>query len=206
MNQHTRLPTPPTNQQMTIRQFLAFTRTRPDGERWELIEGAAVLSPSPTDFHQIVVANITTFLMNEKTRGGARWLPMPGIGTEVPISPNSLPQPDVFVKECGPTGKHLTDDALVIFEVLSRSNTKADREWRRQVYASVPNCQHYVTVSMTAAEVTAYDRATQWQARRVQGLENELTLPALEVTIPLATIYKYVPIGSAKTPQRRRKR
>jgi hypothetical protein len=55
-------------QQMTIDEFLAFTETRPDEERWELIEGRPVLNPSPIDFHQIVVANIVTFLMQKKCR------------------------------------------------------------------------------------------------------------------------------------------
>ena len=36
-------------QQLTIEEFLAFTDTRPEGERWELIEGVAVLDPSPVD-------------------------------------------------------------------------------------------------------------------------------------------------------------
>ena len=47
-----------------------------------------------------------------------------------------------------------TEDAPVIFEVLARANTKADQEWRRRVYSSVRNCQHYVTVSLKAADVT----------------------------------------------------
>ena len=33
-------------QQMTIEEFLAFTDTRPEEERWELIEGVPVLNPS----------------------------------------------------------------------------------------------------------------------------------------------------------------
>jgi hypothetical protein len=37
-------PIPP----MTIEEFLEFTDTRPDGEKRELIEGVAVLSPSRT--------------------------------------------------------------------------------------------------------------------------------------------------------------
>jgi hypothetical protein len=36
-------------QQMTIEEFLAFTDTRPEEERWELVEGVAVLNPSPID-------------------------------------------------------------------------------------------------------------------------------------------------------------
>ena len=181
--------------QLTIEEFLAFTDTRPDGERWELIEGVAVLNPSPVDHHQMVVANIVTYLMNHKQQTGASWLPMPGVGTRVPVSPRSLPQPDVFVKEEPMTGSPVTDDALVLFEVLSRSNTKADQAWRRKVYASVPNCRHYVTVSLKAVEVDAYDRDTGWKKRAVTDLTNALDLPALGLSIPLADIYRWTPLG-----------
>ena len=182
-------------QQLTIEEFLAFTDSRPDGERWELIEGVAIMNPSPVDYHQVVVANIVTYLMVHKQRTGAAWLPMPGIGTRVPISPNSLPQPDVFVKAGAPTGSPVTDDALVLFEVLSRSNTKADQAWRRKVYASVPNCQHYITVSLKAVEVVAYERDTSWEKRSVSSLGDGLDLPALGLSIPLATIYRWTPLG-----------
>jgi Uma2 family endonuclease len=182
-------------QQMTIEEFLAFTDTRPDEERWELIEGVAIMNPSPVDYHQLVVANIVTYLMVHKRQSGATWLPMPGVGTRVPISPRSLPQPDVFVKETAATGSPMTDDALVLFEVLSRSNTKADQAWRRKVYASVPNCQHYVTVSIKAVEVDAYDRDSSWKRRTVTSLADGLALPALGLSIPLADIYRWTPLG-----------
>ena len=189
-------PMPEPHDQMTIREFLAFTKSRPDEERWELIEGVPVLNASPVNVHQIIVLNISNVLMNGKARTGALWVPSLGIGTLVPISPRSLPQPDLFVQEGPATWEHTTGDALVIFEVLSRSNTKADRDWRRRVYASVPNCQHYVTVSMKSPEVTAFDRATDWKTRPLKGLAASLDLTALGLAIPLADIYRYTPLGA----------
>lgn len=189
------IPKFPPEQQLTIEEFLAFTATRPSGERWELIEGVAIMSPSPTEWHQTVTANIVTWLMNHKRDQGASWLPIPGVGTRVPVSPNSLPQPDVFVKAGPASDSHVTDDALVLFEVLSRGNTKADQAWRRKVYASVPNCQHYFTLSLKRAEAVAYDRATQWKASSVKGLDQALVLGTLGVELPLADIYRYTPIG-----------
>ena len=181
--------------QMTIEEFLAFTDTRPDEERWELIEGVPVMSPSPVDDHQMVASNIVAYLIAYKRQTGASWYPMLGVGTRVPISPRSLPQPDVFVKETPTTGSPVTDDALVLFEVLSRSNTKKDQDWRRKVYASVPNCQHYATVSLKALEVVAYDRDTAWQKRTVTGIREALALPALGVSIPLADIYLWTSLA-----------
>jgi Uma2 family endonuclease len=181
--------------QMTVEEFLAFADTRPQEERWELIEGVPVLSPSPVEFHQVIAGNILSFLLVEKRRTGASWLPMIGVGTRVPISPRSLPRPDVFVKTGPATDRPETSDAVVIFEVLSRSNSKRDQAWRRRVYASVPNCQHYVTVSMKAAEATVFDRTTGWLERPVKGLAT-MDLPAIGVRMPLAEMYCYTPLGA----------
>ena len=182
-------------QQMTIEEFLAFTDTRPRGERWELIEGVPIMDPSPIGHHQMIVANISGFLWRFKYERHASWFPIPGTGTRVPASRHCLPQPDVMVLECPPTASPVSEEALVLFEVLSRSNTKADQAWRRKIYASVPNCQHYVTVSLKAVEVTAYDRASRWKGRSFTRIAESITLPALGVSIPLSDIYRWTPLG-----------
>jgi len=192
MSAHARLAP---EQQMTIEEFLAFTDTRPDEERWELIEGMPVLNPSPIDYHQMVVANIVAFLIRIKVEAGASWFPLIGTGTRVPASANSLPQPDIMVKEHALSGTPVSDDALVLVEVLSRSDTKADQAWRRRVYASVPNCRHYVTVSLKAVEVDAYDRDNAWGRRTSTDLADALDLPALGLSMPLADIYRWTPLG-----------
>jgi Uma2 family endonuclease len=180
---------------MTIEEFLAFTDTRPRGERWELIEGVPVINPSPIGHHQMIVANITGFLWRFKNERYASWFPIPGTGTRVPASRHGLPQPDVMVLEHPPTASPVSDEALVLFEVLSRSNSKADQTWRRKVYASVPNCQHSVTVSLKAVEVAVYDRASRWKGRNFTSLAKSVTLPALGVSIPLSDIYRWTPLG-----------
>lgn len=182
---------------LTIEEFLAFTASRPQEERWELVEGVPVLNPSPIGIHQMVAANIVSFLLARKRAIAASWTPLLGIGVRVPVSPNSLPQPDVYVLEGGVPDTHVTEDALVIFEVLSRSNTRADQEWRRKVYASVPNCQHYVTVLLSRPEVVAFDRENEWQRRSVTDLAASLSLPALGLALPLEEIYRYTPLAGA---------
>jgi len=182
-------------EQMTVEEFLAFQQARPSGERWELIEGVAVMSPSATLWHQTITGNILTDLVNHKIAHGSAWMPAIGVNTIVPISPRSLPQPDVFVRSAqAARDSNITDDAVVIFEVLSRSNKRADRDWRRRAYSSVPNCQHYVTISHKAPEVVRYDRENGWQIALTKGLKADLELPAIGVTIPLTTIYRWTPI------------
>ena len=182
------------DQRLTPEEFLDMLEERPDGERWELIEGVAIMNPSPTDWHQRIVLNVAGALDTAKLSQGAPWTAILGIGTRVPVSPNSLPQPDLFVKEGPTTGAPVTDDAIALFEVLSKSNTKADQAWRKRVYASIPNCQHYVTVSTKSAEVVRYDRADGWKGEHLNELDASLDLPAIDVPIPLRDIYRWTPI------------
>jgi Uma2 family endonuclease len=189
---------PPGESRLSIDEFLAFTESRPDEERWELIEGLPVLSPSPTDYHQMIVANITHVLMLQQERTHAPWFVMPGTGTRVPLSKRSLPRPDVFVKEEPPSGSAVTNEAIVIFEILSRSNARKDQAWRRRVYASVPNCQHYVTVSLKSVLVTAFDRATNWHERRIVGLRASLELPAIGASLRLSQVYRATALAQSR--------
>ncbi len=179
--------------QMTIPQFLAFAEMRPNGEKWELVEGVPVLSPSPTDWHQYILMNLSGYLHALGRARKARWIVLPGIGTRVPVSPNSLPQPDVMVMEhgLGTEPSPTTSEALVIFEILSKSNTRTDRAWRQRVYASVPNCRHYVTISQRIAEIERFDRDAGWAATSIVGLAAHLKLPALgaDIAVPLLEIY-----------------
>ena len=179
---------------MTIEQFLEFYDEQPDG-KWELIEGVPTLAASPTDYHQMIVGNLIVALASARDKQGAAWEAMPGVGTRVPISPRSLPEPDLMVKGEPPIGAHTSSEALVLFEILSQSNRKADREWRHRVYSSVPNCQHYVTVSQSRALVTRHDRASDWKGIEIKGLDGTLDLSALRASIPLTVIYRGTPVA-----------
>ena len=179
--------------QMTIEEFLAFTDTRPDDEKWELIEGQPVLNATPSDFHQLIVTNLIVELTLIRRSTNASWLVLPGVGARVPVSPRSLPEPDVMVKAQPGTGKSVSDEALVLFEVLSPSNNPPDQAWRRKVYSSIPNLQHYVTVAQKSVIVTRHDRGNNWQPVPIDDIEATLDLPALGGTIPLRVIYRDTP-------------
>ena len=180
--------------QMTVEEFLAFMDQRPDGERWELIEGVAIMNASPTDWHQTICLNIGGELRTIKAATNATWSPILDIGTRIPAAPHSLPRPDIIVKAGAMTGKPFSDDALVLFEILSKSNSKADRAWRKRVYTSIPNCQHYVTVSTKTAEIIRHDRAGGWTGTTLSGLDATLVLPTITAQIPLRDIYRWTPI------------
>lgn len=186
------------HQQLTIEEFLAFTDERPDEEHWELIEGVAVLNASPTYWHQIIATNIAICLGNIRRAQKAKWRPLQGIGTRVPASPRSLPQPDVMVMERSAGDSAVAEEALVLFEILSKSNTRTDQAWRRRVYSSVPNCQHYVVVDQYRPRIVRYDRASGWDNVEYGALGLSLELPALSADLPLAEIYDGVDLAGSQ--------
>jgi hypothetical protein len=48
--------------QITMTQFHAFRESRPDFEKWELIDGVALRKDRPTVIHQRVVSNLQRLL------------------------------------------------------------------------------------------------------------------------------------------------
>ena len=113
-------------ERMSFDDFMAFARERPDGERWELVDGLPVLNASPTDFHQVIVVNLTTALMNAKARRSADWIALPGHTVRV-LSEGWAPNPDVVVRSDRLTGQVFTAEPIIAFEVASPSNRRADR-------------------------------------------------------------------------------
>ena len=44
---------------MTVKEYFAFTDTRPDNEKWELIDGEPILNASPSGCINGIVGNLT---------------------------------------------------------------------------------------------------------------------------------------------------
>src|SRR5262249_1865862 len=56
-------PAPALSGTMDVDEFMAFLETRPKGERWDLIEGIAVMMAAPTAVHQRIAHNLCKLLL-----------------------------------------------------------------------------------------------------------------------------------------------
>ncbi|MBV1693348.1 MAG: Uma2 family endonuclease [Hyphomicrobiales bacterium] len=187
---------------MTVEEFLAFTDSRPDEERWELIEGVPVLNASPTNYHQMICDNVVRYLMNHAEAHDCAWVALSGTGMRVPASPHSLPWPDIQVLPEIPIGDAtpVAEDAVFIFDVLSKSDRAGTIAWKRRAYASIASCRHVVTIAQATCLVVRYDRDDDWAGHRITAIGDDLELPALALAIPLQRIYRGIPL---KPPSRR---
>ncbi len=183
---------------MSVEEFYAFTDTRPDNEKWELIEGEPLLNASPSRSHQRIINNLTFLLATLDRAPGASWEVLPGLG--VRVSDTSRPEPDVLIL---PRRGRSTDpqerdrsDVVVAFEVLSPSTEERDLRWKRTAYTSLPSLTHYVVIAQDdAVDIVVFARAAGFAERRLRSLGDSLEIPALGISLPLAEIYRDTGLG-----------
>jgi Uma2 family endonuclease len=178
------------NGPMTIEDFYAFTDTRPDEEKWELIDGEPVLNAAPAYVHQQIVGNLLYVLGALRRAKSRTWMAIPGIG--IRLSNTKRPEPDVLIRpRSAPTTEPIgrdCDDVIVAFEVLSPSTRDRDLRWKRSAYAELPSLTHYVVIAQDA--VVVFSRAAGFADRRLRELNESAEFPELDISLSLADIYR----------------
>ena len=118
-----------------------------DGNRYEVIDGELLVTPSPRATHQRAVTELLVRLFP--------YVEAAKIG-EVMTSPadiefreDTLVQPDVFVAPLTPAGRKVRDwrdikNLLLAVEVLSPSTARADRQVKRRLYQEGPVSEYWI--------------------------------------------------------------
>jgi Uma2 family endonuclease len=81
---------------------------------------------------------------------------------------------------------------IAIFEVLSPSTSDFDRSEKFFHYRRIESLREYVLVHINRPFIEHYSLAKpkQWMLQEIEGIESELNLPALSISIPLKEIYR----------------
>jgi Uma2 family endonuclease len=177
---------------MTVKEFYAFTDTRPDDEKWELIDGEPILNASPSPVHQWIVRNILIALGNRERELKASWAILPGLG--IRVSRTNRPEPDLLIMPraafSADPAQRDTGEMIAAFEILSPSTADRDLRWKRTAYTSLPSLTHYIVVAQDAVDVVVFARDTGFAERRYRSLSDTIELPALGILLPLSEIYR----------------
>src|SRR6266568_391373 len=80
-----------------VAEFLGFLKFRPDEERWQLVEGTAIMMNPPTLAHQVIAMNLSQLLIRALERKRLDLLVVNEAGVRVPRVADFLPRPDVVV-------------------------------------------------------------------------------------------------------------
>ena len=118
---------------LTYQDFLTFPD---DGNRYEIIDGARYMTPSPTPRHQRALRDLGIALINfttERNLGEVLFAPI-----DVVLSESNVVEPDlVFIRKDRKdiiTDKFISGPPDLIVEVLSKSTRKTDLRAKMRLY------------------------------------------------------------------------
>lgn len=153
-----------------------------DGNRYELIDGILVVTPSPSHLHQRAALRLS-HLLDDASRGtGLEALAAP---FDVDLAIDTRFVPDVLVAveaEIGP--KRLETAPLLIVEILSPSTRRYDLALKRLAYAEF-GVRHYWVVDPLAPSLVAYrlEEGEYAEVGRANGPEAFSATDPLAVTV-----------------------
>ena len=173
---------------MTARDFFAFTDTRPDEEKWELLDGIPEMNAAPSFLHQTILGNLFASLRRSEKQQVRSWVTVLGFGLRV--TDRNVPVPDLLVRPNTTLVGRECDDAIVAVEILSPSTAHKDRRVKRALYANLPSLQQYVIVAQDDLAVLSYERHEGFTEKQISGLGVTLVMPALAAELSLADIYE----------------
>ena len=164
--------------------------------RFELVDGVPRMLPWVTRHHDRITTNIVMFL--GRTLDLDRYEVAHG-DFAIQTGEHTIRFADVMVHPFGTDGSERTASAAaLIVEVLSSSTMSEDFGSKLAEYSALDGVGHYL--------ICAQDKACVWSWRRgedgawpdepeiMEGLEAELSVPALSLALPLADIYRRVPL------------
>ena len=92
----------------------------------------------------------------------------------------------------------MLENPTLLFEILSPSTEKIDRNRKRELYLRIPSLSGYFLVSQDKPLIEAHTRKSDdWSLRIFSGMDATLVIPAPDCEIPLMEIYQQVRFAGA---------
>ncbi|PWB92801.1 Uma2 family endonuclease [Methylosinus sporium] len=181
---------------MSLDDFEELLADKPANEKWELIGGRVVRMMVGARWeHHFIARNLAFGLMQRLRAKGSSCQVFQETFFLKEKAIDSAMLPDVMVhRGAMEPGATSLNDPTVLVEVMSEGSKARDRFEKWAVYQKLPSLRHYVLVERDRAHIETFDRAgADWVGVQIlDGLEAELNLPAIGVSVPLAEIYRDV--------------
>ncbi|MGH9769598.1 MAG: Uma2 family endonuclease [Blastocatellia bacterium] len=176
----------------TIEEYIELLKN--SDERFEYFDGEIVSMAGGKIAHGDIASNLIYSLRAKLSERPCR-VSGSDVALKVPAAP-PLRFPDVSVV-CGERvieefqGIEMVANPVLIIEVLSPTTEIYDREGKFLAYQSIESFQEYLLVARDSPHVTHYVRqpSGKWLRADIIGLDREVKLESLDVTLPLTEIY-----------------
>jgi Uma2 family endonuclease len=177
-------------------RFLDFYKTRPEGERWQLVDGIATMMVPPSKVHQRIADNLLRLLDARLQEAHPEMLGYRETGVRIPDVSDFHPEPDVAVLLADATYSYYDDRFFLVAEVVSPSNTAEMIDRKVALYKTHPDNLYCIVVDQDSVHVTLHAREGEaWASTELYSLDNVLRLPAFGFEARLQDIYKGTPLA-----------
>lgn len=186
---------------LTVDEFLASEHL--SDVKYEYLGGVIHAMAGASDPHNRISINLTSAL-HTRLRG-RRCEPF---GPDMKVRLQYLSSastyfyyPDAMVA-CNPTdgGNGWREQPAALFEIISESTRQIDEREKRTAYLNLGSLQAYVRLEQDRPEAVVERRTLEgWKLERITGLDAVVSLPGLEIELPLAELYERV-VFPAGTP------
>jgi Uma2 family endonuclease len=191
---------------MQVSEFLKFIRPRPKEERWQLVEGVAIMMNPPTQVHQVISLNLCNLLQGAFRSQGLDLLALTESGARVQGLTNFLPRPDVIVIP-GIAGYQIyADHFLLVAEVLSPSNSKSLIAQKLRRYKQHPDNLYCVVVDSRRCWAQLHARSGNWQPVTLDDPADVLDLPEFGLRCVFGDLYRHTPLDPRRPSASDRRR
>jgi Uma2 family endonuclease len=182
---------------LPVEEYLAIDRAA--GVKSEYHDGEMFPMEAVTLEHALIGTNVNALLKSQLLKTACRVV---ASALRVRVSPTKFVIPDMLVF-CGKA--ELTDDhrdtitnPRVIVEVLSPSTADYDYGAKFSLYRRLPSFEEYVLVSQDAARVETFRKQEkEWVLRTYEGLEVEVAIECLGISLALREVYEGVEVSNS---------
>jgi Uma2 family endonuclease len=183
---------------LSIEAFRAWSETRPDEERWELIDGVPMMMTPPTKAHQRIDSNLERLLNDALLRSAPERAAYQRVGLNLgPVVANYDPEPDVVVIDVeGGSDERYADRFYLIAEVASASD-RPKIEGKGEIYKLHGACNCILTIRQDRHEVRLDMRTgnnNSWTTQVLTRATDEFVLAEFGLRRMLADLYRGTPL------------
>ena len=182
----------------TLAAYHAFRDGRPDKERWELIDGVAMMMPPAKVLHQVLASNL--YRMLERASGvAAGRLAIHETGVMDVDNDRYNPVPDIVVIDAAITADQVYATRFyAVAEILSESDTPALLAKKLDFYQGHAHCRSILLVEQERVVVRVLSRpADRWTEQVLLDPEAVIVVPELGIIGAVAEVYRRTPLMPA---------
>lgn len=194
----------PLQTRMSVELFRQFVADRSDKERWELIDGVAMMMAPPTLAHQCIASNLQLLLNRALESHSPTLVALQTIGVNIaPTVEDYDPEPDVVVIDhlaVETPDERYADRFYLVAEIVSQSD-RVDADRKRAIYKLHETCTCILTVQQERVEVRVDLRSNaRWTDEKLTKPDDLLVLPDFGLRCKVSDIYRGTPLA----PRQRR--